>query len=228
MKVILGDGLLGSEIYAIGGYSMLSRKKDGIDICDTGTFYKLSKYDTVVNCIAFTDTYSKNSKLHWDTNYVAVYELAKFCNNFGKKLVHISTVFVYTNSLGVPEETDVPGHNADWYSYTKLLGDAAVQMVCDDYLICRGTHKPTPFKYDTAWTDRIYNFDYVDKIAHLIHGLIQDGASGVYNVGTGVQSMHDLANETNPMVKEGLAPGYVPKDTRMNVGKMKRFLKIND
>ena len=229
MTVILGDGLLGSYLYSIGGYHMLSRKKDEMDITQRAYFpIFLNRYDTVVNCMAYTDTYSKNRNLHWDTNYVAVHNLAKYCQKNYKKLVHISTDFVYANSAGTPSEEDVPVHNEDWYSYTKLLGDAAVQMIGGNYLVCRCTHKPFPFMFDTAWTDRIGNFDYTKQIGDLIHGLIQEDASGVYNVGTKTKSMFDLAQKTNPNVKEGLAPSHVPKKTTMNVGKLNNFLKLND
>lgn len=230
MKVILGNGLLGSSLHSLGGYHMVSRSKDGMDITQSSYFnFFLDEYDTVINCMAFTDTYSNDKKLHWETNYVAVHNLAKFCHKNNKKLVHISTDFIYANSSGAPSEEDVPVHHEDWYSYTKLLGDAAVQMVCNDdnYLICRCTHKPSPFKYSVAWIDRVGNFDYVDVIAELIHGLVQDGASGVYNVGTEVKTMFDLAQRTNPSVIKGPGPSHMPKKTTMNVAKMNHFLKLD-
>lgn len=227
--IILGDGILGSSLVSVGGYKFVSRKKNGVDINLPHTYIPYIYYfDTIINCIAFTDTYSKNKKLHWETNYVAVYKLARYCEDHGKKLVHISTDFVYSNSPGIPAEEDVPVHNADWYSYTKLLGDAVVQAICSDHLVCRGTHKTSPFKHDMAWVDRVGNFDYIDVMTGLIHGLIQDGASGVYNVGTEVKTMYDMAKKTNPLVKEGYAPTHVPKDTTMNVDKMMRFLKIKE
>lgn len=207
---------------------MLSRKDNGIDILYWWTYqHLLMDYDTIVNCIAYTDTYSKNAQLHLSTNYQAVSELARFCNREGKKLVHISTDFVYANSLGVPDESSVPVHNEDWYSFSKLLGDMAVQLECTDYLICRGTHKSKPFTYKEAWGDRVGNFDYVDKIAELIDGLIKSGASGVYNVGTEVKTMYDLAKKTKEDVIVGTAPAHVPHNTTMNVEKLNHFLKLN-
>ena len=68
--VILGDGLLGSELKSQTGWEIISRKKDGFDITNPSTFDLLldtfdgmaqkSKYDIIVNCIANTDTYSKD------------------------------------------------------------------------------------------------------------------------------------------------------------------------
>lgn len=229
MRVILGDGLLGKALHDLGGYHMVSRKTHGIDFLRPSSYANdIWRFTTVINCIGYNDQKSENKKLHWDTNYVAVYELARVCERMGKKLVHISTDSVYSNTEGIPSEEDVPVSSTDWYSYTKLLGDAAVQMIASNYLICRGAHLDTPFKHSYAWTDRVGNFDYVDIMAGLIHGLIQDDASGVYNVGTEEKTMYDLAKKTNPLVKESLSPPYVPKDTRMDVSKMMNFLKIKN
>ena len=44
MKVlILGDGILGSEIAQQTGWDYISRKKDNFDIIDKSTYYKLTK-----------------------------------------------------------------------------------------------------------------------------------------------------------------------------------------
>ena len=118
--VVLGDGLLGSELVSQTGWNLLSRKKDGFDLTDPSTFYLLldtfdgiaqkAKHNIVINCIANTDTYSKDRQAHWDVNYKGVVELTDFCNRWGIKLVHISSDYVYANSTGMPSEQDVPVH----------------------------------------------------------------------------------------------------------------------
>ena len=58
MKVlVLGDGLLGTEIIKQTGWDYISRKKDKFDIT-ISSFNCLLGYDAVINCIAYTDTYS--------------------------------------------------------------------------------------------------------------------------------------------------------------------------
>ena len=61
-----------------------------------------------------------------------------------------------------------------YFGYTKLLGDAHVQLKSNHYLIIRCGHKTKPFIYDKAFEDVIGNFDYVDKIVELIIKLIND------------------------------------------------------
>ena len=59
MKVlVLGDGLLGSEIVKQTNWDYISRKKDGFDI--TKNDFNFDGYDVIINCIAFTNTYSND------------------------------------------------------------------------------------------------------------------------------------------------------------------------
>ena len=59
----------------------------------------------------------------------AVAELVDYCNNHNKKIIHISTDYIYANSFqNADEEITVPAQIETWYGYTKLLGDAYVQL----------------------------------------------------------------------------------------------------
>jgi dTDP-4-dehydrorhamnose reductase len=231
--VVLGDGLLGSELVKQTGWDYISRKKDGFDISNYSSYYRFfledydsvawwKKYDAIINCIANTDTYSDNKDLHWDINYKSVIKLSDFCFKHNIKLVHISTDYVYTNSINNASENDVPIHGNNWYSYTKLLGDSYVQLNKDN-LVLRGTHKQRPFPYDVAWIDQIGNFDYVDIMVTLITQLIEKEATGLYNVGTELKTMFDLSNGG----KSDFAPTNTPKNVSMNVNKLKTYLNEN-
>jgi len=227
--VILGDGLLGSELAHQTNWDTISRKVDRFDLTDVKTFDLLletydgmmqrAKYDTIVNCIANTDTYSKDRQGHWDVNYKGVAELTDFCSYWGIKLVHISSDYVYANSTGVPTEEDVPVHQETYYAYTKLLADAYIELKSEDYLVVRATHKEYPFKYKVAWIDQLGNFDYVDQIASSVVRLVNSNASGIYNVGTELKSVYDLAKRTAKDVKASLAPSATPANTQMNLDK---------
>ena len=235
MKVaILGDGLLGKELHTQTGWDIISRKTDGFDITKNSTFWKyfiecfegvifVKKYDVLINCIANTDTYIDDKQTHWDVNYKGVVRLVQFCNTHKIKLVHISTDYVYTNSKSNATENDVPIHGDNWYSYTKLLADAYVELECDNYLVCRGTHKAYPFPYNKAWVDQIGNFDYVNVIANLITNLINSEASGIFNVGTEIKSVYNLALKTNN-VEPVLKPQNIPSNTTMNTKKLNKWL----
>jgi len=232
--VVLGDGLLGSEIVKQTGWDIISRKKDRFNITQPSTFINYfidifegviaaKKYDVIVNCIANTNTYSTNKEEHWGVNYKGVADLVDFCNKWKIKLVHISTDYVYTNSIPEASENDIPIHGNNWYSYTKLLADAYIELRSNNYLICRETHKPKPFPYNKAWIDQIGNFDYVDKISSIIIQLIKIDSVGIFNIGTELKSIYELANRTisaTPILK----PNNIPSNTSMNLNKSQKYL----
>jgi dTDP-4-dehydrorhamnose reductase len=221
MKVlVLGDGLLGGEVVHQTGWDYISRKKDGFNINDVNSLP--TDYEVILNCIANTNTYSDDSKAHWDTNYAFVNNLIDFCNTNNIKLVHISTDYVYAGSETNASEETVPVHCGNWYTYTKLLSDGLVQLRSNNYLLCRCTQIPKPFPYDKAWVDRFGNLDYVDVIADFIISMIKHSLSGLYNVGTEVKSTYDLAKQTRPDVGKSYKPEHAPKDLTMDVSKLKK------
>jgi len=213
-KLIIGFGLLGKELHEQTAWQYY---KGDIYKADFG-----NQYDTLINCIGYTNTYDNNMGQHWESNLRVTKHLIDICNENNYKYVHISTDYIYSGSKSFASENDVPVHNDCWYSYTKLVADALVQLECNNYLICRGTHKPYPFPYDKAWTNQVGNFDYVDIIAGLIIKLIEKDAKGIYNVGTGLKTMSELAGNNKQKILKG---EHVPGDVTMNIDRLKNFLK---
>jgi dTDP-4-dehydrorhamnose reductase len=221
--LILGDGILGTEIKKQTNWDIISRKKNNFDIRNYKKYSKfLKKYDVILNCIANTDTYSDERDGHWDVNFKYVEKLINYCNKNNKKLIHISTDYIYANSKQNASEEDVPCHIPTWYGYTKLLGDALVQLKSKKYLICRLSHKPKPFPYENAWIDVLTNCDYVDIIAKLVILLIEKNANGVYNVGTENKTIYELAMKTKN-VHPINSPIITPKNTTMNINKINKW-----
>jgi dTDP-4-dehydrorhamnose reductase len=219
MKVlVLGDGLLGSEIVKQTNWDFISRKQGTLDI-DNLVINK--KYDIIINCVANTNTYSDDKDSHWGVNVKFVDKVIDYCNKENTKLIHISTDYVYSGSVNNASENDVPVHCNNWYGYTKLISDGLVQLRSNNYLLIRCSHKPKPFPYDSAWIDYIGNFDYVDKISELIIKAIQNNLSGIYNIGTDTKTMFELANYTK-VVNKSFTPNHVPKNLSMNISKFNK------
>lgn len=222
--VILGDGILGSELKKQTKWNILSRKKNNIDALTFPSWeHLLDDYEIIINCIANTNTYSNDKDLHWDINYKFVHLLIDYCNNKNKKLIHISTDYIYSGSKENASEDDVPVHLNNWYSYTKLLGDSIVQLLSKNFLICRLSHKENPFKYEKAWVDIKTNCDYVDKIAELVIKLINKNLCGVFNVGTESKSIYELAIQTKK-VEPINKPLSAPENTTMSLQKLHNIL----
>ncbi len=220
--VILGDGLLGSELQRITNWSIESRKKTNLDIEDFKKLsYIVNSNDIIVNCIAHTDSYGGTREEHWRVNYDLPAKLSNLCLTSSKKLVHISTEFVYANNEIPPTETDTPLPDDTWYAHSKLLADNYIKATNTEALICRLLHKPNPFPYPEVWNVKTSG-DLVDKIAILIKELVLKDATGIFNVGTGDKNLSEIA----PDAKVVTPPKHVPVDTRMNIDKLKSFLNV--
>jgi dTDP-4-dehydrorhamnose reductase len=238
MIAILGDGILGSELAAQTGWNNISRAKDGFDITNnkniTDTLLELhhgvavtSKYDIVINCIANTDTYSTDKEAMYKVNYEAVTILSDVCNAYKIKLIHISTDYVYASSINNATEEDMPVPSNNWYTYYKLLADEYISLTNDDHLICRCSFKTKPFEFKYAWYNQIGNFDYIDVITDLIIKLINKKATGIYNVGTELKTMLDLAKQTKPETQPSSKPDHVPGNISINLAKLHTLLNEN-
>jgi dTDP-4-dehydrorhamnose reductase len=225
MKVlILGDGLLGSQLKEDNPqWDVLSRKQGELDITTFHWMHIIKNYDVVINCIAYTNTYDTNRETHWEVNYAWVDRLIKGCNSHNVKLVHISTDYVYANSRPNASEECVPVHHESWYGYTKLLSDGLVQLKSHNYLLIRVGFKPTPFPYGEAPTTIIGNFDYVDTITHLLSLMVYKDYVGVYNIGSDLKTMYDLAFDTNKNVRgvTEIPVKGMPTDLSMDLTKLK-------
>ena len=218
--LILGDGLLGSELHKLTKWDLASRKLSNLDIDNLSKLKDLvSGYNIIVNCIANTDSYSDDKDKHLNTNFRFAVNLSNICNNLNIKLIHISTEFVYANNIQPPTEEDLPLPDKSWYAYSKLLADEYISLTNNNFLICRLLHKPNPFPYDDVW-DVITSGDTVDKISSLIVQLIKEGATGIFNVGTGRKKLSNIA----PGKKVVPKPNHVPFDTSMNLSKLNLFL----
>lgn len=227
--LVLGDGLLGSEIIMQTDWDYVSRKLCNFDI--NNLHLLPDGYNIIVNCIANTDTYSNDIKKHNEVNYEFVKNLFSYCHERKIKLVHISTDYVYANNKSLAKESDVAHGHTTSYVQSKLKADNYLKLMSGfemykdfQYLICRCSHKPRPFPYNKAWIDIHTNADYVDVIADLIIQLIKKGATGIFNVGTEVKTMYDLAQQTNPNVQYIKRPTYAPSDTTMDLTKLKEWI----
>lgn len=225
-RLILGDGWLGTELVKQTGWDYISRKKDGIEFTDIDSYKDyLDGYDEIINCIACTNTYDKNKEENWNINYIGVVDLVDYLTNRGIKLVHFSTDYVYAKSKKNASENDVPIHDSNWYTYTKIIAEPYIELRLDNYLIIRATHKPRPFMFDRGLISQVGNFDYVDTVSKIHIDLIRGDAVGIYNVGTHLKTMYELAKMTKDDVVPTNEKFYdtMPLDVSMNLDKLKEF-----
>ncbi|MFH1674501.1 MAG: dTDP-4-dehydrorhamnose reductase [Pseudomonadota bacterium] len=118
------------------------------------------KPDVVLNCAAYTDVDGCETKkeLAWKINVDGARNLAMGVAEFGGKLIHISTDYVFDGNRVPPEpytEEDSPNPLSE-YGKSKLEGEKAVIEICPRYAIVR-----------TAWLYGIGGRNFLKTILRL-------------------------------------------------------------
>ena len=163
MKVlILGDGLLGSELHTQTGWDVASRKLGNLNIDNHKGLDKLiKKYDIVVNCVAHTQSYSLNQNIHRDINYRFAEHaiLMLFAIIFG----HLGLVY----AKNLKDDMKKFKKNFLYFGLSFVLIFISISM----NMFRNALHKPHPFPHKEVWDVRTSG-DTVQKMASIIIKLI--------------------------------------------------------
>jgi dTDP-4-dehydrorhamnose reductase len=153
--------------------------------------------DIIIHAGAITDiiTVKNNPVMSIMTNIVGTSNVATYCIGHKKRLVYISTDYIYEGRTGNYKETDpISPHNE--YAWTKLGGECSVTLV-PNHLIIRTSFGDSEFPYDEAWTNHKVSKDYVDVIAPMILKATQSNITGILNIGTESKTIYEYAQKRN-------------------------------
>ena len=197
--VITGkSGLLSIHLQYLDS-SLVPLSKEDYDISDKSVIDKLTDLnpDVVIHAGAVTDSnvVNRNPISTIQTNIIGTAHLAQYCIEHGKRLVYISTDYVYDGVEGNHNETDpvLPYNNYEW---TKLGGECSVRLV-PNHVIIRTSFGNPKFPYDVAFDNLITSKDYVDIIAPMILKIAQSDVTGIINVGTQPKTIFEYASQRN-------------------------------
>ena len=240
--VIGGNGQLGREIrlksraasdiyYFPTSKELNILKKRHIE----GFLYEHS-IDIIVNCAAYVNVaraeiYPEEA---FDINYQGVLNLAECIRELGRKLIHISTDYVYSGkNVGHPYREDDQVKPFSKYGESKLAGENAIKDSGCDYIILR-----VSWLYSTKAIGRLakaykrlsihkrlsvdacqvgsltYAKDIAEAIINIISNRKHIGNKGVYNCSNiGESSIYDYYKLTNDFYKCkcNLIPDYSVK-----------------
>lgn len=211
---ILGTGLTGlvgsrvvellSDKYTFENISRAS----GTDITNYDSIrakIQISKGDIILHAAAKTDVdgceedklLGKNGEA-WRINVLGTQNIAKAAKTSGKKIIYISTDFVFDGTKTAYSERDVP-HPTNWYGQTKLEGEKIIQSSGIPFTILRIAYpyramfeKKRDFmraiavrlkegKPINVVSDQIMTPTFIDDVAGALDGLIQTKAVGIYH-----------------------------------------------
>lgn len=134
----------------------------------------------------------------WIVNVIATEHVVSVCQKTGKRLLYISTDYVFDGTSEVYREDATPNPQG-WYAVTKYEGEKRVAALGEKSLIVRianpyrsGGNKPD-FVHKIieklnsgqalkAPTDQLFVPTFIDDIAVALGTLVENNASGMYHV----------------------------------------------
>lgn len=219
------NGLVGSRVTELIGnkYELVSLDRStGVDITKPETLTAIKNYkdsNFVLHLAAKTDVDSCEADKSfneageaWKINVEGARNVAEICRETGKKIIYISTDFVFDGEKPEGEsysEEDDP-NPINWYGRTKFEGEKAVERSGADFIIVRLAY-PYRAKYGAkkdffralrdrlaqnlpiaAVTDHIFCPTFIDDFAFALDKLIGTDGAGIYHaVGSQALSPYD-------------------------------------
>ena len=208
MKILVtgGNGEFCKHLVEQGkDFSFLTPTKKEADIRH---FWQLDRYfyqhqndfDIVIHAGAITRPmviHEDDPKLSIKTNIIGTANVVLMCERYNKKIVYISTDYVYEGIDGDYKETGAMKPFTK-YGWSKLGGECAVQM-WDNHLILRMAMNRKPFPHPKALKDMKKSLMYIEDAARITLKLLDE--TGIINVGGKSQSVYDFVKESNPDVE---------------------------
>jgi len=205
------SGLVGSRVEELlkDKYEFVSiGLSAGIDITNKDSIFQgvaSSDADVVLNLAAKADVDgSEEDKAlgdagpAWKLNVIGAENVALACAHFGKRLIHISTDFVFDGEKNGYTEEDVP-NPLNWYGKTKFEGERVIQKINGNFIIARiaypyrTSYKKKDFfrtilskleagTHISAVTDHVMTPTFIDDFAGVLSILLERGEKGIYHV----------------------------------------------
>lgn len=229
LKVLVtGKGLLAQAIERVASKRFIVKtfSREELDIKHFGSVDLVMatfKPQFVIHTAALTKPMSlheqePNNSI--ETNIIGTSNVVMSAMRHNKKLIYISTDYVYPNN-GKLHMEDEPLLPINKYAWSKLGGECAVRLY-DNSLIIRTTFTESPFPHGKAYGNIYRNMMYVDDVAKKILEVMY--MNGVVNIGSSkIKSIYEFAKETKPEVqKVECKDESIPKKIILDV------LKSND
>lgn len=158
MYLVTGaGGQLGMELRVLLKDSAIYVDRNELDISsetDVRRFLQQNSFDCIINCAAYTavDKAEDEPVLADAVNHVG----AKWLARYGKRIIHISTDYVFDGSHFKPYLENDLTHPVSVYGRSKLAGEQAVLSEAETAIIIR-----------TAWLYSIYGSNFLKTMLRL-------------------------------------------------------------
>ena len=229
MKILFtgGDGHLNSKFKELNDSEFIFLNKQELDITNPKSIREVFEsydFDYVIHSAALTrpmSLHDEKPELSIDVNIIGTANIVKECIKHDKKLIYISTDYVYDGIFGNKTELDgVKPFNK--YGWSKLGGECSVQLH-DNHLIIRLAMVEYPFPYDAAFDNVYKSCIWSDEVPEKILKLIDQ--QGIINLGGNPQSIYHFAKERYPNLKRIQANQELVKNTTLITTKVESLLR---
>ncbi len=161
------DGQLGSALRALTGMMNLPFRffftdAGELDITDPSqveAYVREQQVRYILNCAAYTavDKAERNREKAYAVNATGVENIALVAKEYGIRLIHISTDFVFDGTSTVPYKEESEARPLSVYGETKLKGEQLLQAVGGEWIILR-----------TSWLYSEYGSNFVKRMLQLM------------------------------------------------------------
>ncbi|WP_066361019.1 dTDP-4-dehydrorhamnose reductase [Herbidospora mongoliensis] len=206
-----GGGMLATDLVRVlEGADVLAPTRAELDITDEAQVAEaLKNVDVVVNCAAWTAVDDAETREAEALRVNAPSKLAELAELAGRKLIHLSTDYVFSGEGAEPWPEDAPTGPINAYGRTKLAGEQAV-------LAAQGTVVRTAWLYGAHGPDFVRTMTRLERshevvnvvadqhgqptwtrdLARRIVDLANSDARGVFHAtNSGATTWHGLAQE---------------------------------
>lgn len=182
--------------------------------------------DAILHLAAISDSAAaaKDTRCSYEVNVHGTANIAEAAKKFNKKIIYISTDYVFPGTAGNYKETDEP-NPSNWYGFTKYAGELEIQSRTNNHLIIRTGFRPSKWPFRSAYTNVKTSVDYVDVIAKEILLALSLNLSGILHIGTAPKTLYELARQRNPDIGAEEAPESFPKRKDLCIDKWKEIKK---
>jgi len=205
-----GSGRLGSELAPLLPGIITPGWPDELDVtdpCSVDAVLARWQPEVVVHAAAYTDVAGAEYERArcWKVNVDGTRNVMQAVAARGIFLVFLSTDYVFDGVYGSFREDDPVGPVRNYYSLTKLVGEAIVRCT-PAYLIIRTSFRPREWPHPVAFTDVYTSQDYLDCLAPDFALAIQrcrDIPYPVVHIAGERTSSYELARRRKPDVQPG-------------------------
>ena len=224
-----GSGTLGTELQKLT--SCIAPDTVEMDITDANQCQEvITRYDPqlIIHAAAWTDVAGAEQQKEkvWAVNVTGTENIAKAAA--GRRLVYISTDYVFDGERGNYTEEDTPNPQ-NYYALTKLMGEAVIKQYPNTLIIRTAFKKNGPWPYEKAFTDQWTSHEFVSTLApEILQAALMTDLKGIVHIAGQRKTMYDLARRASPDVgKMSIRDASVklPRDTSLDSSKWHHLRK---